>query len=187
MIARTNEIVNQLKTINEKKILQRSKFSEVQSPTTSTCTSINDTKIKSVTKTSKRPTNKINTGEIYIGKMSLHSNEMIKSNTRRYNDKPFVESKMKISKTKNLVRPNKYRFSANAIEKSQFLQTEVISEVRGNGALDTISQVKCQESGNKVLSIKTESDVDKDFLEDDFLEIASFGQMKGVSEKRIIQ
>ncbi|GBO08507.1 hypothetical protein AVEN_205966-1, partial [Araneus ventricosus] len=79
--AKTNETVNQLKTINEKKRIQRSKFSDVQSPATSTCTSVNDTKIKSVTKISKRPNNNVNIGEISVGKLSLHSIEMVKSNT----------------------------------------------------------------------------------------------------------
>ncbi|GBN66337.1 hypothetical protein AVEN_104829-1 [Araneus ventricosus] len=66
--AKTNETVNQLKTINEKKRIQHRNFSEVQSPATSTCTSINDTKIKYVKKISKRPNNNINIGyplEIY--------------------------------------------------------------------------------------------------------------------------
>ncbi|GBN24106.1 hypothetical protein AVEN_4061-1 [Araneus ventricosus] len=119
--AKTNETINQLRTINEKKRIQRSKFSDVQSPatstcTTSTCTSVNDTKIKSVTKISKRQ--------------------------------------------------NKYRFSVNAIEKSHFLHSEVISEEKGNEALDTISLVKCQESGNKAFSIKTISDINQEIIED---------------------
>ncbi|GBM16790.1 hypothetical protein AVEN_9379-1 [Araneus ventricosus] len=163
--AKTNETVNQLKTINEKKRLQLSEFSEVQSPATSTCKSINDTKIKSVMKISRRPNNNINIGEISVGKLSLHSNEMIKSNTRRYNDKPFVESMMKISKAKRLVRPNKNNVSVNAIEESHFLQPEVISEV-GDEILDTISQVNCQELECKDFSIKSESDINKEFLED---------------------
>ncbi|GBO16084.1 hypothetical protein AVEN_15236-1 [Araneus ventricosus] len=90
---------------------------------------------------------------------------MVKSNTRRYNGKPIVESKMKISKTKSLVRRNKYSSSVNAIEKSHFWNS-VISEEKGNEALDSILQANFQESGNKVLSIKTEFDVDKKFLED---------------------
>ncbi|GBM02991.1 hypothetical protein AVEN_14506-1 [Araneus ventricosus] len=91
---------------------------------------------------------------------------MVKSNTRRYNDMSVVESKVKISKTKSLVRPNKNNVSVNAIEKSHFLQSEVISEENGNEALDTISQVKCQESGNKAFSIKTVSDVNQEIIED---------------------
>ncbi|GBN75124.1 hypothetical protein AVEN_103338-1 [Araneus ventricosus] len=80
--ARTIETANQLKTINKKKRLRRRKFSEAQSPATSTCTSKNDTKIKFVTKISERPNNRINIGEISVGKLSLHSNEMVKSNTQ---------------------------------------------------------------------------------------------------------
>ncbi|GBN13598.1 hypothetical protein AVEN_260749-1 [Araneus ventricosus] len=114
--AKTNETVNQLKIINEKKRIQRSKFSDEQSPATSTCTSVNDTKIKSVTKISKRP--------------------------------------------------NKYRFPVNAIEKSHFLHSEVILEEKGNEALDIISLVKCQESGNKAFSIKTVSDINQEIVED---------------------
>ncbi|GBM14210.1 hypothetical protein AVEN_167297-1 [Araneus ventricosus] len=91
---------------------------------------------------------------------------MVKSNTRRYNDKPFVESKMKVCKTKILVRSNKYRFSVNPIEKSNFLHSEVISEEKGNEALNTISQVKCQESGNKAFSMKTVSDINQEIIED---------------------
>ncbi|GBO07144.1 hypothetical protein AVEN_77256-1 [Araneus ventricosus] len=53
--AKTNETVNQLKTINKRKKFQSSKFPEVQSPAVSTCASVNDTKIKSVTKILKRP------------------------------------------------------------------------------------------------------------------------------------
>ncbi|GBM64320.1 hypothetical protein AVEN_25933-1 [Araneus ventricosus] len=112
--ARTSETVNQLKTIDERKRFQRSKFSEAQSPAAST--SVNDTKIKSVTKISKRPDN--------------------------------------------------YRFSVNAIERSHFLHSEVISEENGNETLDTISQVKCQKSGNKAFSIKTVSDVNQEIIED---------------------
>ncbi|GBN12481.1 hypothetical protein AVEN_135988-1 [Araneus ventricosus] len=160
--ARTNEAANQLRTINEEKRFQRRTFSEVQSPATSTCTSKNDTNIKFVTKISKRPSNKINIGEISVGKLSLLSNEMAKSNTRRYNDMSVVESKMKISKIKSLVKPNKNNVSVNAIEKSHSLHSKVISEGKGNEALDTISQVKCQESGNKAFSIKTVSDINQE-------------------------
>ncbi|GBM59487.1 hypothetical protein AVEN_240583-1 [Araneus ventricosus] len=105
----------------------------------------NDTKIKFVTKISKRPTNKKDTGKISIGKLSLHSTGIVKSNTRQHNDMSFVESKIKISKTKDMARPNKINVSENAIEKSHFLQNEVISELRGNEALDTISQANFQE------------------------------------------
>ncbi|GBN66339.1 hypothetical protein AVEN_104830-1 [Araneus ventricosus] len=72
---------------------------------------------------------------------------------------------MKISETKRLVRPNKNNASVNAIEKSHFLRPEVISEV-GDETLDTISQVNCKESECKDFSIKSESDINKEFLED---------------------
>ncbi|GBM00606.1 hypothetical protein AVEN_77402-1 [Araneus ventricosus] len=90
---------------------------------------------------------------------------VISPNTRRYNDISVVESKMKISKTKSLVRPKKSNVSVNAIEESHFLQPEVISEV-DDETLDSISQVNCQESECKDFSIKSESDMNKKFLED---------------------
>ncbi|GBM21280.1 hypothetical protein AVEN_149866-1 [Araneus ventricosus] len=73
---------------------------------------------------------------------------------------------MKIYKTKSLVRPNKYNFSVNAIEKSHFWHSGVISEEKANEDLDTNSQVKCQESGSKVFSMRLESDINQEFLED---------------------
>ncbi|GBM80594.1 hypothetical protein AVEN_167898-1 [Araneus ventricosus] len=163
--ARTNETVNQLKIINKKKRLQRKKISDVQSPGTSICSSINDTKIKFVTKISKRPSKTKDTGKISVGKFSLHSTEMGKSNTVRYNGMSFLESKIKISKTKGLVRPSKNNFSINAIGEYHFLHPVVNSKEKGNEVLYTISQVKCQEYGSKVFSIKKESDVGKEFLE----------------------
>ncbi|GBN09984.1 hypothetical protein AVEN_269273-1 [Araneus ventricosus] len=87
-----------------------------ESPATSTCTSVNDTKIKSVTKISKRP--------------------------------------------------SKYCFSVKAIEKPHVLHSEVISEEKGNEALDTISLVKCQESGNKAFTINNVSDINQEIIED---------------------
>ncbi|GBM51238.1 hypothetical protein AVEN_73849-1 [Araneus ventricosus] len=78
MTARENKPVNQLKIINEKKRLQHSKFTEVLSPATSTCLFINDTKMKVVTKISKRSTYKKETGKISIGKLLLHLDEMVK-------------------------------------------------------------------------------------------------------------
>ncbi|GBL87328.1 hypothetical protein AVEN_270575-1 [Araneus ventricosus] len=73
---------------------------------------------------------------------------------------------MKISKTKSLVRPNKCRFPVNAIEKSHFLHSEVISGEKGNEALDAISQVKCHESRNKSFSMKIVSDINQEIIED---------------------
>ncbi|GBO08508.1 hypothetical protein AVEN_205967-1 [Araneus ventricosus] len=73
---------------------------------------------------------------------------------------------MEIFKTKSLVRPNKNNVSVNTIEESHFLQSEVISEVGDDETLDTISQVNCQESKCKDFSIKSESDINKEFLED---------------------
>ncbi|GBN48967.1 hypothetical protein AVEN_107651-1 [Araneus ventricosus] len=64
-------------------------------------------------------------------------------------------------------------------EESHFLHSEVISEEKGNEALDTILQANCQESGNKVLSIKTEPDVDQEFLED-----ADFGSVPEQENER---
>ncbi|GBM01880.1 hypothetical protein AVEN_218998-1 [Araneus ventricosus] len=90
---------------------------------------------------------------------------MVKSNTRLYNDMSVVESRMKISETKSLVRPNKNNVSVNAIKKSHFLQPEVISEV-DDETLYSISQVNCQESECKDFSIKSESDINEEFLED---------------------
>ncbi|GBN20796.1 hypothetical protein AVEN_1477-1 [Araneus ventricosus] len=55
----------------------------------------------------------------------------------------------------------------NSIE-SPFLKHEEISEVRGNEALDTISQVKCQECGCKAFSIKNVSDINREILEDTY-------------------
>ncbi|GBN06169.1 hypothetical protein AVEN_125797-1 [Araneus ventricosus] len=72
---------------------------------------------------------------------------------------------MKISKTKSLVRPKKNNVSANAIEESHFLQSEVISEV-DDETLDSISQVNCQESECKDFSIKSEFDTNMEFLVD---------------------
>ncbi|GBO04159.1 hypothetical protein AVEN_184329-1 [Araneus ventricosus] len=116
MTAKTNETVNQSKTINKRKKFQSSKFPEVQSPALSTCASVNDTKIKSVTKISKRP--------------------------------------------------NKYSFFCKCDWRSHFLHSEVISEEKGNETLDTILQVKCQESGNKAFSIKTISDMNQEIIKD---------------------
>ncbi|GBO10122.1 hypothetical protein AVEN_147150-1 [Araneus ventricosus] len=73
---------------------------------------------------------------------------------------------MKIFKTKSLVRPNKNNVSVNAIEESHFLQSEVISEIGDDETLDTISQVNCQDSKCIDFSIKSESDINKEFLED---------------------
>ncbi|GBL81606.1 hypothetical protein AVEN_93403-1 [Araneus ventricosus] len=90
---------------------------------------------------------------------------MVKSNTRRYNDMSVVERKMKVSKIKILGRPNKNNVSVNAIEESHILQPEVISEV-DDETLDSILQVNCQESECKDFSIKSESDINKEFFED---------------------
>ncbi|GBM28926.1 hypothetical protein AVEN_265305-1 [Araneus ventricosus] len=91
---------------------------------------------------------------------------MIKSNTRRHNEMPFVETRMKISKTKSLERANKNNISVNAIEESQFLQSEVISDVRGNEALNAILQVNCQECRSKPFSTETDSNICLKFPED---------------------
>ncbi|GBN72345.1 hypothetical protein AVEN_270942-1 [Araneus ventricosus] len=70
-----------------------------------------------------------------------------------------------LMKAKGLER-QKNNVSVNAIERSHFLRSEFISEEKGNEALNTILQANCQESGNKVLSIKTASDINQKFLED---------------------
>ncbi|GBM35461.1 hypothetical protein AVEN_73259-1 [Araneus ventricosus] len=79
------------------KMLRKLEFTKllsscVSTPATSNCSSLNDSKRKFVTKISKRPANKKDTGKISVGKSYLHSTEMVKSNTRGHNEMPFVES-----------------------------------------------------------------------------------------------
>ncbi|GBO07034.1 hypothetical protein AVEN_175483-1 [Araneus ventricosus] len=128
--------------------------------------SINVTKIKSVTKISQRPTDKKDFGEISVEKFSVHSTEIVKSKTRRYNEMAFAESKMKISKTKSLEIPNKNNVSVNAIEGSHFLHFEIILEEKGNEDLYIILHVNYQELGNKIFRIETESNISQKLSED---------------------
>ncbi|GBN77385.1 hypothetical protein AVEN_104918-1 [Araneus ventricosus] len=91
---------------------------------------------------------------------------MVKSNTLQLNGMSFLEITIKISKSKNLTRLKKINISVNAIEESHFFHLEVISKEMGNEALDIILQPKCQLSERKIFSIKTESDINRESLED---------------------
>ncbi|GBN38669.1 hypothetical protein AVEN_211267-1 [Araneus ventricosus] len=80
---------------------------------------------------------------------------------------PFLARNIKVSKTKGLVRPNQNKnASVSSKEESQFFQPEVISEEKSIEALDTVLQANCQEVGNKVLSLKTTSNINQESLED---------------------
>ncbi|GBM51239.1 hypothetical protein AVEN_73850-1 [Araneus ventricosus] len=79
---------------------------------------------------------------------------------------PFVESKIKFSKTKGLVGQNKNQVPISSNEESKFLQPEVISKVRGNESLNNILRADCQELGSEAFSMKAITDMNQEIFED---------------------
>ncbi|KAF8773897.1 TOG array regulator of axonemal microtubules like protein [Argiope bruennichi] len=132
-------------------------YSEVT--TTKASETVNQLNIK--TKKKKRQRSK------FTAVRSPATTESEKTSTQKDKDSSCAPSNMKVLKAKGVVRSNKNKnASVSSIEESHFLQPEIISDTGVDETLDVTLQASCQESKDKTLSIKSESDINQEFLED---------------------